>query len=254
MSREEERLKILELIDSGAVSVEQGLQLLNSLGEAEESSGTLPVIQNRSRVSVVARPEPRPVIHTADLSQPESLPSPLPGLNEPVAEDLPEDLSSAESAQDKPEMEKKAATVAKWKSWWWIPMWVGVGVTLVAAFLMYLAWQSNGFGFWFACTWFPFLFGVAVMALAWASRTARWVHVRVTQKPGEKPGKIAISLPIPLHLTAWFLRTFRHHIPGLENTAVDEVIMALKVATPETPFYVEVDEGEDGERVEVYIG
>jgi hypothetical protein len=106
----------------------------------------------------------------------------------------------------------------------------------------------------FACTWLPFMLGVAVMALAYASRTARWLHVRVHQKPGEKPQNIAISLPIPLRLTAWFFRTFKGHIPHMENTGIDELIMALEATNPDTPFYVEVDEGANGERVEVYIG
>jgi len=248
MSREEERLKILELIDSGAVSVEQGLELLNSLSE-EGSTVELPGGERQPVVASAVSPGYQPVSSAEDFGTSEQ-----PSMPEP--EDLPaEDLSSEDlSSEDRPKLSPKSMKVEKWKSWWWIPMWVGVGITLVAAFLMFLAWQSGGFGFWFACTWFPFLLGVLVMALAWGSRTARWIHVRVTQKPGEKPGKIAISLPIPLHLTAWFLRTFRHRIPGLENTAVDEVIMALKVASPETPFYVEVNEGDDGEHVEVYIG
>jgi hypothetical protein len=133
-------------------------------------------------------------------------------------------------------------------------MWVGIGILLIGALLMYWAWSASGFGFWFACTWFPFLLGVAIMALAWSSRTARWLHVRVHQKPGEKPEKISISRPIPLRLTAWFLRMFGNKIPHMEGTSLDEIILALDATSPEAPFYVEVNEGEDGERVEVYIG
>jgi hypothetical protein len=133
-------------------------------------------------------------------------------------------------------------------------MWVGVSIFLVGALLMYWAWSASGFGFWFACTWFPFLLGVAVMALAWSSRTARWLHLRVHQKPGSKPERIAISLPIPLRLTAWALRTFGKRIPNMENTGLDEVILALDATSPEAPFYLEVEEGANGERVEIYIG
>jgi hypothetical protein len=35
---------------------------------------------------------------------------------------------------------------------------------------------------------------------------------------------------------------------------IDGLLIALEKATPEEPFYVQVDEGEDGEHVEVYIG
>ena len=142
----------------------------------------------------------------------------------------------------------------KWRRFWWIPFWVGVGITVISALLMYAAWDKSGFGFWFACTWFPFALGVLVMALAYASRTARWLHVRVHQSPGEKPQNISISMPIPLRLTAWFFRTFKGRIPHMENTGIDELIMALETTNPDTPFYVEVNEGDDGEKVEVYIG
>jgi magnesium-transporting ATPase (P-type) len=142
----------------------------------------------------------------------------------------------------------------KWRSFWWIPMWIGVGITTVSALIMYGAWNSSGFGFWFACAWFPFAFGVLVMTLAWTSRTARWLHVRVHQKAGQKPERIAISLPIPLRLTAWFLRVFGKKIPSMGETSLDEVIMALDATSPDAPFYVEVNEGDNGERVEVYIG
>jgi len=91
--------------------------------------------------------------------------------------------------------------------------------------------------------------------LAWQSRTARWLHLRIQQKEGEWPHNIAISFPLPIRLTAWFFRLFGNKIPGLQGTSVDEMIMALDNTTsPGNPLYVKVEEGEDGERVEVFIG
>ena len=147
-----------------------------------------------------------------------------------------------------------SASAKKWRGWWWIPLWIGVGITAISAILMFMAYRSNGFGFWFACTWFPFLLGVLVMALAATSHTARWLHVRIQQPPGEHPQKIAFSFPIPIRLAGWFFRTFRNRIPGLDQVPdMDGMLAALEKVTPEEPFFVEVDEG-DGERVEVYIG
>jgi hypothetical protein len=40
----------------------------------------------------------------------------------------------------------------------------------------------------------------------------------------------------------------------MNGANLDEVIMALEKTSPEQPFYVKVDEGESGEKVEVYIG
>jgi hypothetical protein len=56
-------------------------------------------------------------------------------------------------------------------------------------------------------------------------------------------------------MTAWFLRVFGDFIPGLQGTSVDELIIALGDSTsPEKPLFIEVEDDEDGERVEVFIG
>jgi hypothetical protein len=165
------------------------------------------------------------------------------GDAEPVSGEVLED-------KFKPEIEK-------WKRWWMIPLWIGVGVTIIGSLLMLWAYQSTGFSFWFGCTWLPFLLGVAVIAMAWGSRSARWLHLRVQQEPGEWPRTIAFSFPLPLHFAAWFMRTFGRFIPKVNEIGIDfdQLIQIFETSTnSETPFYVEVDEGEGGEKVQIYIG
>ena len=61
--------------------------------------------------------------------------------------------------------------------------------------------------------------------------------------------------PIPVTPAAWLLRTFGHRLPVLNETGVDELIMALgETTSPDNPLYVEVDDDEQGEKVQVYIG
>lgn len=147
--------------------------------------------------------------------------------------------------------------IRRWRNWWLIPMFAGVGILVLGALAMYSAIQSSGYGLWFLCAWAPFLGGVAITALAWASRTSRWVHLRVDRNEGEGewPHRIAISLPIPLKVIAWAIRRFGGRIPALERTSVDELLTAIDAtATPETPIFIDVHEGEKGERVQVYIG
>jgi hypothetical protein len=54
------------------------------------------------------------------------------------------------------------------------------------------------------------------------------------------------------------LRQFGHWMPGLGETGVDELLLALDTFedgfSPESPLFIEVEDGEDGERVEVYLG
>ena len=54
---------------------------------------------------------------------------------------------------------------------------------------------------------------------------------------------------------AWLLRLVGPFIPQLRDHGLDELILALAETTSsQAPLYVDVDEGELGERVQVYIG
>ncbi len=147
------------------------------------------------------------------------------------------------------------ADAQKWKRWWMLPVWIGVGITVFGGLFMYLALRSSGIGFWFVCASTPFILGVLVIAVAWGSRNAPWLHLRVRQAPGERPEKIAFSMPLPVRPAAWFLRTFGRWIPGLQDQSYDELILAVGDKTsPDNPLYIVVDEEDTGEKVEIYIG
>jgi hypothetical protein len=119
------------------------------------------------------------------------------------------------------------------------------------------AFQASGFGFWFICSSVLLAFGIVVIVLAAQSRTARWLHLRVRQRPGQRPQTIAISLPIPLRFARWIMRIFGGFVPDMHGASVNDILMALdsleQSTNPENPVYIEVDE-EDGERVEIFIG
>jgi len=62
-------------------------------------------------------------------------------------------------------------------------------------------------------------------------------------------------MPLPLRISAWFLRTFGNWIPQLRRTSVDELLVALEEGvSAENPITINVAEGERGERVEVRLG
>ena len=224
MTNESERLQILEMIEKGIISAEEGIRLLNSLQGGPEVVETPPIAATSPSAE---EPSTGPEV-TVEEPSPELKASPAPS-----------------------EFENETR---KWRRWWWIPLTIGITITAVSGLLMVAAYQNSGFGFWFACLWIPLLFGVVVISLSAASRTTRWLHVRVHQERGEWPQTIAISLPIPIRFTAWLLRIFKPYIHGMDRTNLDEIILALEKVSPDQPFYVKVDEDESGEKVEVYIG
>jgi hypothetical protein len=149
------------------------------------------------------------------------------------------------------------ADAEKWRRWWMIPLWIGVGIVAIAGLFMLWAYQSAGFGFWFFCSGTFMAMGILVLVLAAQSRTARWLHLRIKQGPGQTPRNIAISLPIPLRLARWIMRLFGGFIPNMGGASASDILMALDAleqsATPENPVYIQVDE-EGGEHVEIFIG
>jgi SHOCT-like domain len=134
---------------------------------------------------------------------------------------------------------------------WLYPLWVGVATIVVGALLLYAVYGASASVWLSLCGWPVFAAGVLVAATAWWLRTARWVHVRVTGKE-----RVAISLPLPLKLTAWVFKIARPFVPQLRDTGLDEVIMSLGDTLGEDgqPLYVDVNDDETGEHVQVYIG
>lgn len=153
---------------------------------------------------------------------------------------------------DAPEFEDVKRRARKFAQ---IPLWIGVALTVLFAALMYFSLEKSGFGFWFYCLTFPFLFSVFIVALAAGGMNSRWLFVDVQQKPGEKPGRITLGFPVPLGLVAWFLRNFGHHIHGMDREKADGIAEMIRMtAKTNSPLIVNAQDDEDGERVMVYIG
>ena len=147
------------------------------------------------------------------------------------------------------------AIADKVRSFWRIPLGIGIIITVLSGLWMLGAMQSNGFGFWFYCSWFPFSLGVLIVALAAGSKRSHWLFVKVKQAPGEKPQNITFGFPLPLRFSAWILRSFGHKIPGMENVGGVEDILETLADTPigDSALIVDVHDN-DGEEVQVFIG
>jgi len=230
-----DHMKILKMIEDGEITPDEGARMLQGLAQsqpiAEEENSPMTILERVNQGALSAD-------EAAHL---------LAGQGAPSAERaFPDDQPAPEPLPSISDEE-----LEKWKQWWTIPMYVGVGVVVLATLWINSAYQNSGYGFWFFCAWVPMLIGLLLMGLAFRSRSGPWIHVRV-RGPKER---VAISIPAPLGLTGWVLNTFGHYIPHLERTSVDEILSALEQShTANAPLYVQVDEGDDGERVEVFIG
>ena len=220
---DQERAHVLKMIADGKITPEEGLRLMQTLEQnpaedeiqaAEAEAGT-----GSGREAGAAKPE------EAEKS----------------------------SLEADPKIARIKDTVRRL---WLIPLTLGVAVTILGGWIMYANMHPASISGWFYCLGLPvLLLGVAVIAAAVGTRKARWLFVDVHQKPGEKPRRIFLGFPLPLKFTAWFLRHFGHKIPDLAKTNVDDIIQVVETGfTGEEPLIVNVDEGEDGERVQVYIG
>ncbi|MBI1794230.1 MAG: hypothetical protein HYR70_08555 [Chloroflexi bacterium] len=210
----EERTQILKMVENGKISAEEAMNLIRAL---DESSVEMEVI--------------------------ESAPASSSGFETGFESEKP----------NAAEFEKVARQARRL---WQIPLWIGVGITILSAYWLYTLVNASNFGFWFYCAWLPLLLGVLLLALFAGSRTSRWLYVKVQQAEGsDGPRNITLGFPFPLGLAGWFLRNFGHNIEGLSRTSVDEIIQILSNGfSAKEPLIVNVDEGEHGERVQVYIG
>jgi hypothetical protein len=141
--------------------------------------------------------------------------------------------------------------------WWIYPTAAGAVVMAIGAPLVALGLSGRAAIFWaIFCGWIPFFVGLFVLTLGVWSRNARWLHLRINNVHSGRR-TLALSLPLPLTLTAWMVRLIRPYVPELKNTAVDEAILALRDGVTEgeeQPLYVDVQDDEGGEQVMIYIG
>jgi len=216
MSNEAER-KVFDMVEKGQITADEGLRLIKAMESGKEDKTEAVGIQSSDYETV----------------QPGSM-----EFEEKAGPSIPEE---------------ELKRMERLKRWWVLPFGIGLLITVLGAIWMYMGYTANGFGFGFWLSWIPFLLGIFIVAVSFQSRYSVWLHVRIKQRPGESPQRIAISLPLPLSVTRWVLSTFGNKIPGMQDQPLDEYTDMLKSVSPEEPFYVHVDEG-DGEEVEVFIG
>ena len=173
----------------------------------------------------------------------------------PVEDDVEVFEAEAGPSQERSESLDFEEVKARAKKFAMIPLWIGVGFTVLGAYWMYVLVQNANYGFWFFCAWLPLLLGLLVVALSAGGMNSRWLYVNVDQRKGEWPQHFTMGFPLPLGVINWILRNFGHYMRGMDRTNVDEIINVLSMTKHlDEPLIVNVHEGDEGERVQVYIG
>jgi hypothetical protein len=210
----DEQKQILKMVEAGKITADEAMELIRAL-DAASAEDEIEVIETE-----------------ADFG----------------SEFEAADGSSESVASDFEEIKARARRYAM------IPLGIGVVFTVLASYWLFVLVQSSNYGFWFACAWFPLLLGVLLVALSAGGMNARWLYVNVEQEPGEWPQHITLGFPVPLGLLGWLLRNFGHYARDMDRQRVDDILTLLKTADAHGPLIVNVDEGNHGERVQVYIG
>jgi hypothetical protein len=220
----EEQLQILKMLEDGQIGAEEAAELLAALSpEAAEERPRAP--------------------YGRDLEQ-EGLEEPAMGMAVRSTSEIP----TVGAGSGAPGWEEPPA---RWSRFWVYPALAGGGLLIVGAMVLGLLYAAGAAPGWRVCGWLPMILGLVVAILAWWSRTARWLHLRVSEQ-GKR--KVAFSFPLPLTLTAWVVRIAQRFVPQLKETGVDEMILALRDMNQDEPFFMDVEDDEDGEHVQIYVG
>ena len=206
--------KILDMVEQGQISADDGLRLMNAMGQRSES-----------------RPKEEPI------------------AAEVVYE--PDHTSERKSSHISPE---EISRMKRLKRWWLLPFGIGLIVLLLGAVWMSMGYQEAGFGLGFWLAWIPFLLGILIVAASVRTRKSVWFHLKVKQRSGEKPERINFGLPLPLSLAKWLFTAFGDKFTGLEDKNIGDFPTILENLSSEEPFYLHVNDDEDGEEVEIFIG
>jgi hypothetical protein len=215
----EERKKILQMVEEGKISAADAASLMRALDEDEvgDAEAELEVIESK------------------------------PGSG------YESDASSGSRRAAAPEFDEIKARARRFSL---IPLWVGVFITVLSAWIIFSIQQNAGVNFWFYCMTLPLMFGVLLITLGAGGRASRWIYVDVDRrdvKPGDGPKRITLGFPIPFGFVAWFFETFGHNISGMNKGRVAGIVQMMH-ATKESgePLMVNVDD--DDAHVQVYIG
>ncbi|RMF49429.1 MAG: hypothetical protein D6755_02390 [Anaerolineae bacterium] len=178
---------------------------------------------------------------------------------EGATDSLPGDAESQEAAplqgeSASPPWADEFPNFQRYRHLWVWPFALMGFLTLVTGGWLGLLLFAHSGPFWLTCAWMGVAFSLGGLLLTWLSRSAHWLYLRVEPEGDDWPRKLVFIFPLPLGILTWVLGWIPHWIDELPISAADWRQLGREIKehlTPETPLYIQVD---DGDRVEIFIG
>jgi hypothetical protein len=220
---DDERRQVLQLLRDGKISTEQAMELLAALAPDDTTAESSPPPEPPPAYTDPSYYKESDTAVTGDILYPNSPPN-----------------------------------MDSYRRFWQIPFFISLAfVTLFGLWLRAIYQSSAGaMTFGFICVWSFFMLSLLAALLAFLSKRAAWLHVRVQEKEGHR---IAISLPLPLQPAKWGLRFASNFVDEATRTNlamaaefIDAAQESLRDENAE-PMTIHVDD-DDGDKVQVFIG
>lgn len=146
----------------------------------------------------------------------------------------------------------------RYRHFWKIPFIIAFAFLLLTGLWLRSIYQSSegAITFGFVCVWSFFMLAFLAALLAFFSRRAAWLHVRVKEKEGRR---IVISMPLPLGLATWGIKIAHGFVDEATRAHLDMASEFIAAAKEELkrpgaqPLMIDVDD-DDGDQVQVFIG
>jgi hypothetical protein len=229
MTNKSERMRILEQVEKGELSADEGI---GALSEAQSDYET---------EEIGPPPTPLQVLEALDKG-------------EISAEQAREQIADKSSEDEAPHTDNTYQIFSGGESrrgrFWQLLLATGVGLILISALWMNARLQSAGYDFWFFSAWLPLAIGVLLVSLGWASRNSSWLSVKIHSSDSAGSDKLHFHIPLPLGILRWAIFRFEHRINGVNMSKLNE-LLASKGPLKE-PIVIQFED-DDGDEIEAII-
>ncbi len=254
------RMDILRQVESGEMTLEEAARWLAALDRLKEKAAQTSDIQPEVEATPFQAEQMNSQPAVAEVAEPQVPPSPaqpqpaaMPRLVQPEVAPASRVFTPENYGSKQPEILPEAPPAPFWRGWWLLVFIPGLLLVLASVNWMYSGFLAAGLGWGFWLSFFPFGLGVVLLWLGWEIRRARWLYLRVRQRPGAHPQELRLSFPLPVGLLSWAVRRFGRFAGSVRGSDVGDLLQDLNQSmASDGPIHIFVDDPH-GQQVEIWI-